>query len=216
MKELMYTLLEDRSPYYIKFTYNNLDRFVATARELYQDQNKLIARKSVTGNEIEFNQAQDVYSDKLIKLTPFGASLKLKHVFFFKCVPGMFFDAHVDSHACFHVNYPITLLDQAGYNHWYNNDMIEAKYLNGVPDATKGFSHIKNFDPDYAPSQSVVFAPNEAMLFNTKIYHSIDNRASRHERMVMALRPGNSEMSFDQARACLFNDQEHNNGFASL
>jgi hypothetical protein len=203
---MKYEIIEDCSPYYIRFTYKGLTEFNLYALDVYDKYNwednvnkvyaKFTHRKlnSIFGQTI-LNRA-DVSKD--IILNP-------NRVSFFKSDPELYYPAHKDGpNHRFSINYTIKILDDQCVTSWYSDDDLKdypsIKHLEKFSRELDGFKK-----ENHTPIKSMIAKPNECILFNTDIFHDWDNRTSTNERIVLTLRsttPGN--IYFNDAKQLLF------------
>lgn len=175
------TIIEDCSPYYIRFLDSDIDQIF-----------------SICDNEIEdkkfyFPFTHYIFSKKnalrmkekceLFKIF----DLDLRRISMFVSRPGLYYQAHKDGlNAHFSLNYTYKVLDDKCVTNWYSDE--ECKNY------TIGNFHLKSreclgFDPTkHTPIKSMTAKPNELILFNTELYHDWSNKESKNIRMILTLR----------------------------
>jgi hypothetical protein len=196
----MYSIIEDCSPYYIRFTHDGLDKIID------------ICKKGMEGVELEKTFTHYKFPpeirQKILSTTPLSQSLDLKQnrASMFVTKGGRYYRAHKDGLANrISLNYTVEILDDTCATSWYSDDEL-AEY------ATEGLSwenpsrEVKGFDKTkHTPIKSMIARPNECILFNTDIWHDFDNSRSTNRRMVLTLRVKNNEtFYFDDAKKALF------------
>jgi hypothetical protein len=196
----MYTIIEDCSPYYIRFTHNGLDKIID------------ICKKGMEG--VEFEQTFKHYKfpseirQEILSTTPLSQSLNLqeKTASMFVTKGGRYYQAHKDGiNDRISLNYTVEILDDKCVTSWYSdNDLAEYKMVGlGYENASR---EAKGFDKSkHTPVKSMIAQPNECILFNTDIWHDFDNSQSINRRMVLILRVNHAgSFYFKDATKALF------------
>jgi hypothetical protein len=209
---MKYTIIEDCSPYFIRFTYDGLDTFNSYVLNLYDKQvwpdnstphapgfahhkfdptiGREILDQSVISEEIIFNQHR---------------------VSVFKSSPGTYYRAHKDGadHRV-SINYTLRILDDKCVTSWYDDgdlaqydeEKIVLKKLNNKIMARECVGFVKK---NHTPLKSMVAKVNECILFNTDIFHDWDNTESLNDRLILTLRsPNPGSLYFDDVKKLLF------------
>lgn len=203
-----YTIIEDCSPFYIRYSWDGLSNLIQWCKDYHlPPRNNLGFRHLVTDAES---------SEKIISLAPMSQQMAInkKRVSFFLTEPGMYYGAHKDGLAChFSLNFTVTVLDDQCVTSWYRDEdlkdcEISTSYVPSLNITTKspGSREVLNWDKTkYTPVKSMVAKPNEAILFNTEIFHDWDNSKSSNRRLVLTLRHETpAKYSFEDARQTLF------------
>ena len=183
-KIMKYEIIEDCSPYYIRFTYDGMSEFIKYAQDVYDNfswENDLSTFRHLM---LPILNGKDILSK-----TPLATDLFLneKRVSYFYTPPNFYYRAHKDglTHR-YSINYTIKVLDNNCITSWYDDDIelsYKKEYLSGTSRELDGF--VKE---NHTPVKTMVAQPNECILFNTDIYHDWDNRNSSNERVVLTLR----------------------------
>lgn len=193
-----FIIIEDSSPFYIRFTHNGIDKLVERCRQ-YTDPNL----KYFSHYRLPEQQAQDILS-----LTPISKHIpfELARVSLFISAPGLYYRAHKDGIADrFSINYPITILDDKCVTSWYADEDLknyQIDTLNGNSRECINFDRTK-----HTPLKSMIAKPGECILFNTDIFHDWNNVASTNIRTVLTLRikiSSRSKTYFKDARKIIF------------
>lgn len=193
------TVIEDCSPYYIRFTHDGIEDVIEKC--LTHIEGKFFFIK-FTHHRYEDDQAKDILSS-----IPFNKDLNLNQdrVALFVTQPGYYYRAHKDG-LCHHysINYTVKILDDKCITSWYSDEDLKKYAIDNLPNRTSreciGFDKTK-----HTPLKSMTAVQGEAILFNTEIFHDFDNSKSSNIRMVMTLRdadPGN--VYFDDIKNKLF------------
>jgi hypothetical protein len=195
-----YTIIENCSPYYIRFTHAGLDKIID------------ICKQGMKGLEFEntfthYKFPQEI-REEILSTTPLSQSLDLQQnrASMFVTRGGRYYQAHKDGYNNrISLNYTVEILDDACVTSWYSDDDLAEYNLEGlawedVSREAKGFDKNK-----HTPIKSMIARPNECILFNTDIWHDFDNSQSTNRRMVLTLRVNYcNTFYFHDARKALF------------
>lgn len=194
----MYTIIEDCSPYYIRFTWPGLREFVNYVASLPIDLSTGMERSAYIHYRFEIETAKSIIS----KL-PMKDKLNFNHeqVSIFSTFPEKQSVIHKDgSNNRYSINVPTMILDNKCYTSWYPDEAMD-NFEKLEDDYSRIVKHPKNLKP----LKTTVLQPNECILFNTDIYHGWDNRKSFNKRNMLMIRdidPGN--IYFDDVKKILF------------
>jgi hypothetical protein len=196
----MYTIIEDCSPYYIRFTHNGLDNIVD------------ICKQEMEGIEFEKTFTHYVLSPEIRKEilvnTPLSKSLDLNQtrVSMFVTKGGRYYRAHKDGiNNRISLNYTVEILDNKCVTSWYSDNDLANYFLIGLTWKKPSREAVGFEKNKHTPIKSMIAKPNECILFNTDIWHDFDNSQSTNRRMVLTLRVNNpSTFYFDDAKKALF------------
>lgn len=196
----MYTIIEDCSPYYIRFTHDGLDKIIDICK---QGMETVELEKTFTHYKFPPEIRQ-----KILSTTPLSQSLDLQQhrASMFVTQGGRYYRAHKDGlDNRISLNYTVEILDETCVTSWYSDDDLAEYNLEGIgwdnaSREAKGFDKSK-----HTPLKSMIARPNECILFNTDIWHDFDNSQSTCRRMVLTLRVNdNGNFYFDDAKKALF------------
>jgi len=206
---MQYKIIEDCSPYYIRFTHDGIDEFTKRALAIHDTYNWDDVN---TGDIPKFmhNRLNPFLGKVVLSKTPLSSDISFNNmrVSFFKSSPGLYYRAHKDGldHR-FSINYTVKILDDQCVTSWYDDEVqtsYEMDYLDGRSRELVGF--VKQ---NHIPAKTMIAKPNECILFNTDIYHDWDNSTSSNERIVLTLRsttPGS--VYYDDIRQILLKENE--------
>jgi len=195
-------IIEDCSPYYIRFTHDGINDLVDLCKsyitpELLEN----CKNKDFINHKLPLNQ-----SEKVLSLLPFLDKIKLikERVSLFVTRPGHYYKAHKDgkNHRC-SINYTIMIMDNKCITSWYNDEdlkdySVDPAHLN----SRECLDFVKE---NHTPIKSMIAKPNEAILFNTEIFHDWDNTNSENYRVVLTLRSQNpGEVYFNDVKNIFF------------
>ena len=179
---MTYTIIEDCSPYYIRFTHDGLDKIVDYCKK---------NMPSIEDNEtfIHYPFPKD-QANHLLSLLPMAKQMPLRphRVSLFMTKPGRYYRAHKDGMSDrFSINYTVQILDEACVTNWYSDKDLKEYLIDNLQKKTSrecaGFDKTK-----HTPIKSMVAKSNECILFNTDIFHDFDNSRSNSLRVVLTLR----------------------------
>jgi len=195
---MKYTILEDASPYYIRFTWDGLPELVTFIKSQSLDKCKASLRKGYTHYDYSFEEACEIVSRLPMKD---DFSFKLNRVAVFLTPPGSKSPVHKDAYHMISINIPLEVLDNKCGTSWWDDESV---------------SQLDQLNTEYSrmiqPEQNIPHAdkqmtaqPNECILFNCDIYHAWDNSQSENQRSVLTLRVNNTTPNFfDNAKEILF------------
>lgn len=194
-----FTIIEDCSPYYIRFTHDGINTVIQECIDAIRDV------KFIKGFTHHILSAE--LANAVLNATPLSKIFELKkyRVSLFVTNPGYYYSAHKDGPDCrVSLNYTVSILDDKCVTSWYSDaDLAEYKldprYINS--------REVEGFDKsNHIPTCSMTAKPNEFVLFNTELYHDFDNSNSTNQRIVLTLRLKNASATyFDDAKAVLLN-----------
>jgi hypothetical protein len=195
-----YTIIEDCSPYYIRFTFDGLSDII----EFANTQTTELIRQS-PGYTHEHYSIEA--ADKIISMLPMSTIIKFKNqrAALFNTPPGGGCGIHKDGgEAKVSFNIPIEILDDDCVTYWYNDTELKQLPLNLVGGYSRNvWSNWKDLSK-FNPVKSMTVKPNEMLLFNTDIYHCWSNEHSKNSRKVLTLRAVDTSIYFDDMRKLIF------------
>ena len=198
-----FTIIEDCSPYYIRFTHDGIDNVISKSLS-FIEQNKF--KTHFTHYVFPLNEAIEILSvvpmTSLIELNPNRVSI-------FVTPPGIYYKAHKDGRDPDHhysLNYTVKILDQECVTNWYSDEDLKDYELD-MKVYLRYSRECLNFDKSkHTPLKSMTALQGECILFNTEIYHDFDNSKSINERMVLTLRDINpADVYFEDIKKVIFN-----------
>jgi hypothetical protein len=210
---MTYSIIEDCSPYYIRFTWAGLEQLVDYVKNQPRDSLHGCEVFNFTGYD-HINFGADV-AKKIIGQLPMKSKIKLmsRRVTLFSTHPGGKSSVHKDSvdHR-FSINIPIEIHDSKCWTAWWSDESLKDFDQNlmareGDPNEIKVASRRITDDgrPLPPPDKTMIAVPNECILFNTDIFHTWNNSESTNSRVVLTFRavdPGS--MYFEDAKKILF------------
>jgi len=198
--DMKYTIIEDCSPFYIRFTYDNIDAILQKSTELIRG---IKFEKSFTHYKYP-----DEHSRQILDMVPLINDVELNpyRISMFVTQPGGYYRAHKDGlNIKFGINYTVKILDDKCITNWYSDEDLKNYEIDNLP--RKISRECVNFDKtNHTPIKSMTAIQGECILFNTDIFHDVDNRASTNERMMLTFRPFKPEnICFDDVKKIIFN-----------
>lgn len=196
----MYTIIEDCSPYYIRFTHDGLDNIID------------ICKRGIKGVEFEktfthYNFSPEIRQE-ILSATPLSQSLNLNQTraAMFVTKGGRYYQAHKDGiNKRISLNYTVEILDNKCVTSWYSDDDLSNYSVEGLTWKNASREAVGFDKTKHNPVKSMIACPNECILFNTDIWHDFDNSQSTNRRMVLTLRVNNvANFYFDDAKKALF------------
>lgn len=197
----MYTIIEDCSPYYIRFTFDGLKNIIDYTNS--QTPVNVVNYSMYSHDTLNLPAAKTI-----ISMLPMSNKItfNINRVAIFTTPPNGGCGIHKDgSNHKTSFNIPIEILDNSCITNWYNDETFDGFPLNGNPNYTRNvYSDYKTMNK-FKPVKTMTAQPNEMTLFNTEIYHSWSNYNSNNTRKILTLRSVNVEkLYFETARQLLF------------
>lgn len=207
---MIYTIIEDCSPYYIRFTWPGLTNLVDYVKQASKLNCETFNFNGYDHINFGHNEAVEI-----IKQLPMRSKIKLmsRRVTLFSTHPGGRSSVHKDStdHR-FSINIPIEVHDAECITSWwldkslvnYDQNLLTRENVdNKVMVTSRRIT--SNGLPLPVPDKTMIAVPNECILFNTDIFHDWNNSKSANRRTVLTFRAVNpGEIYFDDAKKILF------------
>jgi hypothetical protein len=199
----MFEIIEDCSPYYIRFRHTGIEEFIKLAKEKLQTvsfdnpEAPVFIRKLANESGME-----------LLNLLPYKDAFKFQEqrVAYIVSTPRSRNHIHIDG-ASLSFNYGIDIPDQHCVTRWYDLKTVETTYISrpNLPFDRRSVS-ADQFPKNPIPwLKSFTQQEGECVLFNSDIYHDVDNSKSDKHRTILTFRltpPG--EIRFGDAKRILF------------
>lgn len=200
----MFEIIEDCSPYYIKFRHSGLEKLISDAKTLFQ-------QVDITNPEapVIIRKLEKELGWSLLNMLPYKDLFKFQRdrVAYIVSTPGSISHTHIDG-ASISFNYGIDIRDQECITRWYDYAAVEQNYRSksNMPFDRASVSADQVIANPIEPLKFFSMKEGECVLFNADLYHSVDNSRSTNPRTVLTFRlinPG--EIRFDDAKKILFN-----------
>jgi hypothetical protein len=195
----MINVIEDCSPFYIRFVYENLNQFVEYVKNV---PSQIMPRDGIYQHHT-FNNPKQIFDEcKLSEKFTFSEN----KCAIFETPPGKASTVHKDgTNIQVSINIPVQINDDKCVTRWYDEDLCKDYKQYGLP-YTRTIADSTQLKK-LPIVKEVVFKENEAILFNVGIYHSFDNSESGEYRKILLLRLDDSNITFDQAKETLYSFQ---------
>ena len=200
----MFEIIEDCSPYYIKFRHPGLENLIREAKELFR-------RVDISQPEapVIIRKLEKQLGLGLLDMLPYKDLFKFQRdrVAYIVSTPGSKSHTHIDG-ASISFNYGIDIRDYECITRWYDYNTVEQTYKSksNMPFDRASVSADQVTANPIEPLKFFSMKEGECVLFNADLYHSVDNSNSTNPRTVLTFRlinPG--EIRFDDAKRILFN-----------
>ncbi len=181
----MITIIEDCSPYYIRFTHDKLNDIIKFCKTKINE--AIDDEKTFIHYKLSIPDARHVLSLVPV-LNNSHLSFEETRVSLFITKPGRYYRAHKDGlRDRFSINYTIQILDDQCVTNWYSDYDLKDYKIDNLK--TNNSRECQDFiKENHIPLKSMIAQPNECILFNTDIFHDFDNRTSTNLRVVLTLR----------------------------
>jgi hypothetical protein len=193
-------IIEDCSPYYIRFRHDNSDEIIKILQEL------TVLHKRPNNSFTHYLTADEQYN--VTSLGPLKDNPEMiRKMAIITVPPGVVSLIHID--VKWHLNY-IAFQDDANpaVVNWYNSDLFSNYTLEYL---THGKQWIPvGYDPRvddpkaaYTPPEAIVtakFLQGDVVLFNSALFHDFQNRSPITDRSIMISVPADPDLTFDQAK----------------
>lgn len=194
------SLIEDCSPYYIRFSDPNIESIFH------------ICDNEMLGKKFPYGFAHHLFSkDAALQIKDSCGlfnifDLNLKRISMFVSQPGLYYRAHKDGFDHhFSLNYTYKILDKNCVTNWYSDTDLQSYSISSLGKKSR---ECVNFNPNnHTPLKTMTAEPNELILFNTEIFHDWNNKESKNIRMILTLRLKDYSLKntmFEDAREKLF------------
>ena len=204
---MQFEIIEDCSPYFIRYKHTGSDEVIAMCKEKKSSYVDLLPRKlkfinyrlpELVGTEILNN----VYGAKEL-------SLNTKRVSLFVTQPQHYYRPHRDGLAVpMGINYTVDIADDKCVTSWYDTNAFIGRPIDNLPSNSSReiADYNRRLEKDTVrPVKSMTAKQGEVILFNTDLFHEVDNTNSPNERTILTLRSTLFEkLNFLQARKILF------------
>jgi len=204
-----YSIIEDCSPYYVRFTHNDISKFINLALDILHQQDwsdPIFHNKDLKFSNLKLS---DELKHVLLSETPVTKkipSLYDRPVGYFYSSPGCHYPVHKDgAKSGFNINYTLIISDDKCITNWYSEDDLKTYSMDQEKLKKYPTREIKNFDQTkHIPLKSMIAKPGECILFNTEIWHNWDNSQSSNKRVILTLKSFTDGKTFEDIKKMLF------------
>jgi hypothetical protein len=192
-----YTVIEDCSPYYIRFTWDKLPELINFIKTQPIDPAGKLERAAYTHYSFDDATAQQIVNQLPMKQ---DFVFDMIRVSLFITPPGGKSTIHKDGlDNRMSINIPILILDNKCTTAWYTDESVSH-----LEQANDDYSRVVVAKGSVTPIKQMIAQSNECILFNTDIYHLWDNQ-SKNTRIVLTLRDmDHGNLHFEDAKKKLF------------
>jgi hypothetical protein len=201
-----YTIIEDASPFYVRFTFNGLSEIINFI--LKQDFLPENCRTYFgVHNEVGYthcNFTKEI-GETIVKMLPMSDLFEFKtdRVAVFSTPPNGGCGVHKDGQADkVSFNITIEVNDDRCITNWYDDKDFNEPDPNNLysRNVYKDFTNLDQFNP----INTMIARPNEMIIFNTDMYHSWQNK-SEYTRKVLTLRTvDRTTLTYNEVKNKLF------------
>lgn len=203
----MYTIIEDCSPFYIRFSFPGLNEIIEYVAGQFKKENVTTRRLS---GYLHNNFNLDIAS-QIVSMLPMSKEYEFEvdRVAVFETIPKRGSGIHKDgANRYVSFNIPIEINDDKCITSWYADSTFEGMEVTGLPYVRNVVqcNTYSNYDyiRDYPTIKTMIAKPGEMVIFNTDIYHSWDNKDSDQPRKLLTLRVVDNP-TFDSVKRTMFN-----------
>ena len=202
---MQYTIIEDCSPFFIRFTFDGLGEIIDYVKE--NSNNVMFEQKFF--EYLHQNLTHEV-SDVLINMLPMKSQFDFNRdrVALFTTQPGAGCGIHKDGANCkVSLNIPVQVSDDKCITYWYDDSTFANSTVSGMPYGRiiSRWNGAEIESIQKTPNIKTMNArDNEMVLFNTDIYHSWDNAQSSNIRKLLTLRILDMSLGFDDVKKIIF------------
>jgi hypothetical protein len=199
-----YQILEDCSPYFIRFTHEGIEDVVSFCKNVKPDSS--LITKDFYPHKLTLEQCKELYT-----LIPMSTQIEFQsQSSLYISKPGYYYRPHKDGRFNrFALNYTVQVLDETSTVNWYSDEELKDYKIDSyMEQAGIGRECVDVSKEKHKPLMSTTIRPNQCMMINTDLFHSVDNTKSPNERVILTLRTSmkyKENMYFEDARKILFN-----------
>lgn len=197
------TLIEDCSPYYLRFHFDKISDIIDICTEAMLD----TEQQNFKTQNLRFLKINEEKSNKIISLLPFSKSLKLNpnRMLLFITDPTGFSSIHKDSldhRVSFNIS--VKVLDNKCKTNWWLDEDVRHCEQQIVDGPLMKSRNLVGDVSGIPPAKSTSFVQGELLLLNTELYHSYDNSTSDNQRIILTMRSVSPEkIYFNDAKRAL-------------
>jgi hypothetical protein len=195
-------ILEDHSPFYIKFSFDTILDFLLKC-QFELKKHALDGQIPIYQRTIDQN-----LSDNFLNLLPFGNKFRFQksRISYIITKPGVKHNVHIDR-ASISFNFGIDIKDEHCLTSWFDNELVDKSFTSLSDKNNRAIISNEDWAKNpLEPIKTLTQKQNECILFNSDIYHKFDNSLSVNNRIILTLRPElEDNVTFYDAREILFN-----------
>jgi hypothetical protein len=208
---MAYTILEDCSPYYVRFTHPDIDKIVAICQAQNIDAvgpEIPATRVGIRPSNFKTVRLDAASSAGIAPCLPWDSTFPNSVYTLFVSDPGLQFPIHKDAAADnFGINYVVQVQDNGSKTHWYDEADITSHITVAYNTDSIVSRTVTTGDYKPTPIKTLAYEPGVAqgVLLNIGMYHSFENTSATNRRIIMITRcPSNSQYDFATAKKMMF------------
>lgn len=195
-----YTIIEDCSPYYIRFRFDGIENFIEQFSPSVLNYDEILNAHMFAHHKLSLEDGI-----KAIDQLPFAHQLPISHsrVSLFISTPGYVYRPHKDGLdlRC-GINFNVYVVDDHCPTQWYSDEDLK---MYPIDHTSKRSREVIGFKRGlHTPVKTMTAVQGECILFNTEIFHDWDNRKSKNNRALLTLRFTDNTLYYENARKILF------------
>lgn len=203
---MQYTIIEDASPYYVRFTFEGLSDAIEEIRSIPKPPEK------PGGGQLQREYTQYIFDEETGKhiVEKLGLwdkiAIKTDRVLIVETPPGGGCGIHKDGAASkTGINIPLLIIDHSCITSWYKEEEFpDQEHVYGAY-SRNAFGDFYIMNDVYTAIRTLKVIPNEMILMNTDLWHSWDNTKSENFRSLLTLKiDQHNDLTFDQVKELLF------------
>jgi hypothetical protein len=193
-------ITRDSSPFYIKFYHNGTEKII---NECLKFSSAFDGRKTFTHFRLPATT-----SETILKNMPWHKDLNIneQRISLFITPPGYYYTAHKDAMEMqAGINYAVMIKDNLCTTSWYHDTNLEDYKIDTRGGISRDIIDFKK--ENHVPDKTMIFQQGEVVLFNTNMFHDVDNSTSPNTRVILTLRSKDPEnWSFEKYKKILFSE----------
>lgn len=204
---MQFEIIEDCSPYFIRYTHTGSDEVIAMCKE----QKKLLIDPLPNKKKFIHSRLSEPIGIQILDKVYGGKELSLatQRVSLFVTQSKHYYRPHRDGLAVpMGINYNVDINDDKCITSWYDFESFAGRPIDNLAGKTSReiADYNRSLEKDVIkPAKSMTAKQGEVLLFNTDMWHDVDNTNSPNERTILTLRSSLFEkINFMQARKILF------------
>lgn len=203
----MIEIIEDCSPYFIRFRHTGSAEIIDICRK-YKEEH-IDTMDQITRfyhHKLPLNDGLDI-----LNRVPHNDVFQFvdTRVSLFVFQPGIYYRPHKDGLDCkFGINYIVDVRDDKCFTSWYDDEQFAGRPIDTFEGGKTRSREIADYNRSQEwnkilPVKKMIARQDEVILFNTDIFHDVNNFNSKNERTILTLRTA-IQMDFAGARKVLF------------
>ena len=204
----MIEIIEDCSPYFIKYRHTGSDDIINICKKYKEEQiDQLDYITRFYHHRLPVTDGQSI-----LQRIPHQDKFEFidTRVSLFVFQPGVYYRPHKDGMDCrFGINYMVDIRDDKCVTAWYDDEQFAGRPIDNLAGKTRSreiadYNRALEWNKIF-PVKRMIARQDEVILFNTDIFHEVNNFNSKNERTILTLRTNlGDKIKFNDARKILF------------